>query len=113
MTEMYTEIEDGKILITIDKSIYEKEAVMATAYKMTESCVFLVKPLGEKCLGVYMEPKNNQDKDELKAIAKKFCNQMLDQQLRLDTEKQFGNIRDLLIKQAFSPIENIQDKIKI
>lgn len=113
MGEIYTKLEDGRILIKLDKSLYEREAVMAAAYKMTDACYMIVKPLENNHLGIYFEPKSNQDKNELKAIAENYCNEVLDQQTRLDVEKRYGNIRDLLIKQAFSPIENIKDKIKI
>jgi len=113
MEEIYTKLEDKKILIKLDKSLYEKEAVMAAAYKLTNLCFIIVKPLEDNQLGVYFEPKNNQNEDELKAIAKDYCNEVLDQQTRLDVEKRYGNIRDLLVKQAFSPIENIKDKIKV
>ncbi len=113
MENIITKLEDGRILIKLNKSIYEKEAVMAAAYKMTNSCFIIVKPLKDNQFGVYFEPKDNQNEDELRAIAKNYCNEVLDQQTRLDVEKQYGNIRALLIKQAFSPIENIKDKIKI
>ncbi len=113
MENIITKLEDGRILIKLNKSIYEKEAVMAAAYKMTNSCFIIVKPLEDNQFGVYFEPKDNQNEDELRAIAKNYCNEVLDQQTRLDVEKQYGNIRDLLIKQAFSPIKNIKDKIKI
>ena len=87
MGEIYTKLEDGRILIKLDKSVYEKEAVMAAAYKMTDTCFIIVKPLEDNQLGVYFEPKNNQNEDDLKAIAKNYCNEVLDQQTRLDVEK--------------------------
>lgn len=110
MNEICTILEDGKILIKIDESVYEKEAVMATTYKMTDSYFVQVMPSEENSLNVYLEPKNNQDDAGLKLTAKMFCNELLDQQVRLDTERQFSHLRHLLVKQAFSPIENIQDK---
>jgi len=113
MGEIYTKLEDGIILIKLDQSLYEKEAVMAAAYKMTDSCHIIVKPLENSQLGIYFEPKVNQGENELQLIAKNYCNEVLDQQVRLDVEKQNGNIRDLLVKQAFSPIENIGNEIKL
>ena len=113
MEEIYTKLEGGKILIKLDQSLYEKEAVMAAAYKMTDFCHIIVKPLENKQLGIFFEPKNSQDENELKLIAKNYCNEVLDQQVRLDVEKQNGNIRDLLVKQAFSPIENLKDELII
>ncbi len=113
MDDIFIETKDNQILLKLDNSIYEKEAVLAASYKMTNLCFIVVKPLENNQLGVYFEAKNSQSEDKLKTIAKNFCNEVLDQQTRLDVEKQYGNIRDLLVKQAFSPIENIKDKIKI
>ena len=113
MEDIIREIQDNQILLKLDKSIYEKEAVLAASYKMTNLCYIIVKSLENNQFGVYFEAKNNQSEDELKAIAKNYCNEVLDQQTRLDVEKRYGNIRDLLVKQAFSPIENLKDKIKI
>ena len=113
MGEIFTKLEGGRILIKLDKSIYEKEATMAAAYKMTDTCFIVVKLQEDNQFEVYFEPKNSQSEEELEAIAKNYCNEVLDQQTRLDVEKRYGNIRDLLVKQAFSPIENIKDKINI
>ena len=113
MEEIITKVQNGRLLIKLSNSIYKKEAAMAAAYKLTDSCIIFVKPLEDNHFGVYFEPKSNQNEDELEAIAKTYCNEVLDQQTSLDVEKQYGNIRDLLVKQAFSPIENIKDKIKI
>ncbi|OHB89675.1 MAG: His-Xaa-Ser system protein HxsD [Planctomycetes bacterium RIFCSPHIGHO2_02_FULL_50_42] len=112
MDGIVTKLEDGRLFIKLNTSIYEKEAVMAAAYKMTDSCFIIIKPLDNTLVGIFFESKNNQDERELEEIAKKFCNEVLDQQVRLDVEKRYGNIRDLLIMQAFRPIENIGDKIK-
>jgi His-Xaa-Ser system protein HxsD len=65
MGEIYTKFEDGIIFMKLDQSLYEKEAVMAAAYKMTDSCHIIVKPLENSQLGIYFEPKDNQDKNEL------------------------------------------------
>lgn len=35
---------------------------------------------------------------------KGICNDFIDQQVRIDTEKQFGHIRDLIVEEAFKPV---------
>ena len=45
-------------------------------------------------------------------VAEDFCNEVLDQQVRLDLEKRYGNIRELVIRHAFAPIESLKAKIK-
>ena len=109
MKDIISEVEDGKLLLVLSKEFYEKEAVFASAYKFTNRCTILIEPIESNSVGVYF--KGNSDEYDLQKIAEEFCNEVLDQQLRLDIEKKYGNIRDLIVKQAFSPIENLKDKI--
>jgi His-Xaa-Ser system protein HxsD len=37
-------------------------------------------------------------------LEKEFNNELIDQQVRYDTELKFGEIRNLIVKQAFAPI---------
>ena len=37
-------------------------------------------------------------------IVKQFCNELIDQQLRYNTNVQFGHIRDLIVEEAFKPV---------
>ena len=108
MEDIIIKLKDGKILIQLSEVIYEKDAIMAVAHKMIDSCFILVKPAENNQINIYFEPQSYQTEKELETIAKKFCNEVLDMQIRLDIERRYGNIRDLIIQQAFSPIENIK-----
>jgi His-Xaa-Ser system protein HxsD len=105
MEGIFKQIDEGKLLIKLSKEIYQKDAIMAAAYKLTGACTILVKPFDEDTLGVVFEPKGEQDQSELEKIAKDFCNEVLDQQIRLNLEKSSGIIRDLIVKHAFSPFD--------
>ena len=106
MKNIVTKIEDGKILVSLNNEIYEKAAIMSAAHEMTGSFAVLIEPLDEKNTGVYFQPKTGTqiNEDELTAAALDFCDKVLDQQLRLDIEQRYGNIRDMIVKQAFAPI---------
>ncbi len=105
--------EEGKVLIMLSKKIYEREAIFASAHKFTDKCTILIEPIEQDSVGVYFQNKDDNDDDKiiLKNLAGEFCNEVLDQQLRLDIERKYGNIRDLIVKQAFSPLENLKDEI--
>ncbi len=103
---------DGRLCIKLDNEIYEKEAVMAAAYRMTALCTILVIPAANKQMDVIFEPLNDQMQEDLDKIAKDFCKDVLDQQVRLDLEKRFGNIRELIVRHAFSPLENLKDALR-
>ena len=36
-----------------------------------------------------------------------FCNEVLDQQVRLDIEKRYGSLRDAIVKHAFQPLGDV------
>jgi len=108
--DIVTHLEEGKLLVILYKAFYQKEAVFAAAYKFTGLCTIYIEPIDEKSVGIYFKSKNDKNV-ELKNIAHEFCNEVLDQQVRLDLEQRYGNIRDLIVRHAFSPIKNLKDKI--
>jgi len=113
LKDIITQLEDGKLLLVLSKALYEKDAIFAAAYKFTDKCVVHIEPVEDNAVGVYFYTKDDSKKPDLKKIAEAFCNEVLDQQLRLDIEKRYGNIRDLIVEQAFAPISNLKDKINI
>lgn len=113
MEGILSQIEEGKLVIRLSKEIYEKDAIMAAAYKLTEDCTILVKPIGEDAFGVVFESKGEQKQSELETIAKNFCNEVLDQQIRLNLEKSSGTIRELIVRHAFFPIKDLKSSIEI
>ena len=106
MRGVFTEIEEGKILVSLTKAFYEKDAVFAAAHKLTDRFAILIEPIDEKTVGVYFQSKTKDgtNKEELYQAAQEFCNEVLDQQVRIDIEASYGPIRDMIVKQAFSPI---------
>lgn len=106
MNNIISCLENNKVRILLKKEIYEKEAVLASAYKFTGKCIVLLDCIDENSLSVLFEAKDKCDGDSLKKLAGEFCNEILDQQLRLNLEKKYGSIRELIVKQAFAPIIN-------
>lgn len=39
-------------------------------------------------------------------IPKQFCNELIDQQLRHNVNEQFGHIRDMIVEEAFRPVNS-------
>lgn len=111
MKEILKKVENRQLLIEISKEIYDKKAAMAAAYKFTDRCYIYVNSTLENIIEIYFKAKESIS-TPLEKIAYEYCNELLDQQVRLDVEASYGNIRDLIVKQAFSPIENIEEQIK-
>jgi len=101
-------IENNKLFIKIDKEIYDKVTVLKTSYIFQDQCFLHIESLSNSAYGVIITRKS-RDVD-LKLIAQQFCNELIDQQLRLENEQMYGDIRKAIIKQAFNPVEF--DKLK-
>ena len=107
MSGIVTKLDRGRLLLTLSKEIYQKDAIMAAAYKITDSCAVLIRPSREGEIEVIVEPKAEGTIQDLEKTASEFCNDVLDQQIRLDLEKHYGRIRELIVEHAFLPIKDL------
>jgi His-Xaa-Ser system radical SAM maturase HxsB/His-Xaa-Ser system protein HxsD len=109
-------IEENKFLIKIPKRLYSKEAVFSAAHKLLDNFFVLIDNIDESYVGVYIQPKHGIDlkEEDIKKTLLQFNNELIDQQLRIDLEKHYGKIRDLIVEQAFKPVSlyDLSSKIK-
>jgi len=101
MKEILKEIERDKLLLKVPKDIYEKEAVLNASYKFTNMCYINIDTI-ENIIEVLFQAK--KDDINLKEIALEFGNELIDQQIRLNTGKEYKVIREELVKKAFNSI---------
>ena len=101
MKEILKEIEGDKLLLKVPKDIYEKEAVLNASYKFTNMCYINIDTI-ENIIEVLFQAK--KDDINLKEIALEFGNELIDQQIRLNTGKEYKVIREELVKKAFNSI---------
>ena len=97
------EIEGNKFQMSIDLNLYAKEAITATLYKFSH--LFYIHQSMDsnqnRVIAIFESKDNNIVDDK---IVKQFCNELVDQQLRYNTNVQFGHIRDLIVEEAFKPV---------
>ena len=101
MKEIIKKIENNKLLLTVQNDMYEKEAILNASYKYTDKCFVNIEPIGT-VTEIYFQSKN--DNIDLENIALNFGNELIDQQVRLSTGREFKVIREELVKKAFSSI---------
>lgn len=95
------EIDKNAFQIKANLGIYNKEAVVATCYKYSGK-YFVHQELNNDSILVTLQSKDEQIVSE--ETAKQFCNELIDQQIRYNTNLQFGHIRDLIVEEAFKPV---------
>ena len=95
---------NDKIIVVVDLNLYKKEVITAALYKFTHLCYIYQEVDSHKSnlVQVVFESKDDAHLDI--NISKEFGNELIDQQLRYDTIIQFGHIRDLIVEEAFKPV---------
>jgi len=96
-----TELENDKFQVIVDMTLYTKEALAATCYKFTDR-FYIYQATENKTIVITFEAKDGNV--VTKEIVKQFCNEIIDQQVRYNTNLQFGYIRDLIVEEAFKPV---------
>lgn len=93
--------ENGLALVSLPNSVYSAEAIRQSAYKFSGD-YFVIAQVNEDSLDVTFEKKDGTPISEIQI--KEICNDFVDQQIRIDTEKEYGHIRDLIVEEAFKPV---------
>lgn len=99
------ELGNGSFQVSVDLNLYAVEAITATSYKYTD-CFYVhqqTAPDNEKIVNVILEAKNDGILVTAE-IMKQFCNDLIDQQVRVIINEKFGHIRDLIVEEAFKPV---------
>ena len=96
------QIENSKFQVNVDMSLYAKEAVTSAIYQYTNNFYIHQQTKDNNLIEVTFESKASQLVTE--EVVKQFCNDLIDQQVRYNTEKQFGHIRNLIVEEAFKPV---------
>ena len=101
MNTFITHIEKDKFQIDVDIKLYVKEAITATCYKYTDRFYVHQQLSGETVIVIFESKDGHLVSEE---TVKQFCNDLIDQQVRYNTNLQFGHIRDLIVEEAFKPV---------
>lgn len=93
--------QEDKFQVTVDLALYAKESLVAACYKFTDRFYVYQQLSGNRVNVVFESKEGNTVSEE---IVKQFCNELIDQQVRYNTNQQFGHIRDLIVEEAFKPV---------
>lgn len=96
-----TELDNDKFQVVVDMALYVKEALVAACYKFTDQFCIHQQTEGDTVKVVFESKDGNAVSAK---VVKQFCNELIDQQVRYNTNLQFGHIRDLIVEEAFKPV---------
>ena len=104
INKFITQIDKELFQVVVDLKLYSKEVISETCYKFTGKYYVhqQTSPESEDLIIVSIESKDGSVASE--DIVKQFCNELIDQQVRYITNKQYGHIRDLIVEEAFKPV---------
>ena len=104
---------ENELFLTLSREVYSLEAILGAAQKYTNMCGLFIQPSQDGMFHIHFASKKGSVSSELKCIAHDFCNELLEQQLRADLEKRFGNMRDLIVRQAFLPVSDLKSVVSL
>ena len=88
---------------SISSKIYDTKAITNTAHKFSDKYYIQIEPKLNDSVQIRIQSKEDNT-EKLDSLENAFINELLDQQIRISVEKDFGHIRDMIVKKAFSPI---------
>ena len=99
---------DETINLSLDVGLYSRDAILNTAYLFTNKCHVDLRSYGDKTAEVIFTQKPNSEL-ELDTIAKDFLNELIEQQLRVNIDKETKAIKELIVKEAFAPLDTMKE----
>ncbi len=107
------EVIGGGDCVRLDTSIYPVDLVMRTAYWFTDRVyIYLAWAVGEKNQLV-VNFWQKEDSGDLPTLACEFLNSLLDQAIRKQVETETHEIREIIIKKAFSEALSTKDRATV
>ena len=91
------------LTVNVSKSIYDLEAVLRAAYKVTDRVFVKVTEDDPLSFGVHFLSKDEEPR--LQDLENHFWNELIDQQIRVTLERNNRNIIELIVRKAFFPFE--------
>jgi len=104
--------EPGRLVFQVSKALYEKEAIFAATYALSGLCLNRIEPEPEGYVTVILEPIDSSEEVDLDGLEHRFLTEIVDQQLRLDLERRYGGLRQLIVQHAFSPLSHLKQEVK-
>lgn len=100
------ELENNRFQVSVDLALYSKDVITAAIYKFSH--LFYIHQQTDKNNPnfVIVTFESKEGNIITADVLKQFCNELIDQQLRHNINAQFGHIRDMIVEEAFRPVNS-------
>jgi His-Xaa-Ser system protein HxsD len=88
--------------ITVDATIYSKASIFRACYKFTDRAYIFLSRTENKPNYILVSITMKQPQDDPEKMIQEINNELIDQNIREILELEFGPIRNLIVAQAFS-----------
>lgn len=104
--------EDGALRVTLPIDVYGMDAIFRACYWLTERCyVYLAPPEGNLIEVTIVAKEGGSTLTD--QLAWGFLNNLVDQRLRIDVNRETRAIREMIVAQAFADTDIIDDRGRI
>jgi len=93
----------SNLTFEIDARVYSLEAIKQALYQLTNKYFIEIRAISDISIEVDIAPKGKMDVPE--NIRDQIINEMLEFQIRIDTENEYKTVRDALVRRAFEPVD--------
>lgn len=100
MVTVHNKVDAGNIVFTINTLIYPLAVIMKTAYNYTDNFYIFLDYINDGIIEVQIKSKECIDIAELESLVGDFYNELLNQNIRLDIQKNTSNLRQLILGRA-------------
>jgi His-Xaa-Ser system protein HxsD len=101
--------EDGALRLTLSMEIYSVGAILRSCYWLTDRCYVHLFPAGNGHVEATLLAKNGEGSGT-STIAWEFLNSLVDNQLRVSIQQETAAVREMIVAQAFSDVDVIDDR---
>lgn len=101
--------EDGALCISLPIDVYTLDAILRSCYRLTDrSYVYLAPPRGALIEVTLVAKEGGVGVTD--QLAWDFLNDLVDQRLRIDINRETRTIREMIVAQAFAETDLIDDQ---
>lgn len=90
-------------IVIVQKEYFERDCILRVVSDYTPQYLISFYPISDSSVEITINSKDNTYIDE--SLLRKFFNDCIDEQIRIDLQKEFGNLRQRIVDYAFLPVE--------